>query len=242
MELPAVQQPRVDLLCRLANGELLHIELQSANDPQMPLRMAEYALHIYRIFGRFPRQIVLYVGDAKVTMPTKLRGSRFLFHYTLIDLRELSAEPFLNSPRIADNVLAILLNVKDRKAAITQILSSIAKLEGPDRDGALAQFLILSGLRKLSADISRQVSQMPILNDIMDHEVLGPVLQKGLEQGIEQGTHQSHVTLLRRLIEKRFGLLSPATAQRLSQLSTAQLESLADRILDAPTLDSLLTP
>ncbi|MES1261673.1 MAG: hypothetical protein ABUS49_08055, partial [Acidobacteriota bacterium] len=62
VELPKVQNRRVDLLAELTSGELLHIELQSAGAPDMPLRMLEYGVGIWRRYGRFPRQLVLYVG------------------------------------------------------------------------------------------------------------------------------------------------------------------------------------
>src|SRR5205807_9669039 len=72
VELPEVQQTRVDLLGESADETqgLLHLELQSTNDPQLPLRMAEYSLRVYRRFERFPQQIVLYVGEAEMRMPT----------------------------------------------------------------------------------------------------------------------------------------------------------------------------
>ena len=54
-ELPKVEQIRVDLLGETADGELIHIELQSTNDPLTALRMMEYSLRVYRLFGRFPR-------------------------------------------------------------------------------------------------------------------------------------------------------------------------------------------
>jgi hypothetical protein len=57
-ELPQVRNPRVDLLGETTDGRLVHIELQSTNDPDMALRMAEYAWAIYRKFGQFPEQIV----------------------------------------------------------------------------------------------------------------------------------------------------------------------------------------
>jgi hypothetical protein len=50
---------RLDLLGETVDGGLVHVELQSGNDATMPLRMAEYSLGIFRLFGRFPRQIVL---------------------------------------------------------------------------------------------------------------------------------------------------------------------------------------
>jgi len=69
-----VQQTGLDLLFESAQSipELIHLELQSTNHPQLPLRMAEYSLRVYRKFQRFRRQIVLYVGDAKMRMPAEL--------------------------------------------------------------------------------------------------------------------------------------------------------------------------
>ena len=48
VELPEVRNTRVDLLGETATGDLIHIELQSTNDPDMPLRMAEYCLRVRR--------------------------------------------------------------------------------------------------------------------------------------------------------------------------------------------------
>ena len=64
VELPKVQNRRLDLLGEAIDGSLVHLELQSGNDPSMPLRMAEYCLAVYRLYGKFPRQILLYVGKA----------------------------------------------------------------------------------------------------------------------------------------------------------------------------------
>src|ERR1700737_2508520 len=89
VELPKVQNPRVDLLGDADSGALVHIELQSTNDPSMPLRMAEYALAIFRQLGRLPKQIALYVGMPAVRMETRLAGPGFAFEYELVDIRSL---------------------------------------------------------------------------------------------------------------------------------------------------------
>ena len=68
VELPKVQNRRLDLLGETADRELLHLELQSTNDQEMPLRMAEYCLAVFRQYQRFPRQVLLYVGEAPLTM------------------------------------------------------------------------------------------------------------------------------------------------------------------------------
>src|SRR5438876_9594529 len=75
VELPKVQNTRVDLLGETADASLVHLELQSGNDSTMALRMAEYCLGVFRLFERFPRQIMLYVGEAPLRMVNELRGS-----------------------------------------------------------------------------------------------------------------------------------------------------------------------
>jgi len=89
VELPKVRNPRMDLLGEMADGGLLHLELQSGNDAEMPERMAGYALGAYRRSRRFPRQIVLYVGERALGMKPELAGPRFAFSYELRDIRAI---------------------------------------------------------------------------------------------------------------------------------------------------------
>src|SRR6266446_6563009 len=89
VELPKVQNLRLDLLGEAADGSLVHLELQSGNDTTMPLRMAEYCLGVRRRFGKFPRQILLYVGEALCSMDSELRGPDQSMRYRTIDIRDL---------------------------------------------------------------------------------------------------------------------------------------------------------
>src|ERR1041385_7731827 len=73
-ELPKIQNLRVDLLGKTVEGSLVHLELQSSNDSVMALRMAEYCLGIFRLFGRFPHQVLLYVGEPALRMESELRS------------------------------------------------------------------------------------------------------------------------------------------------------------------------
>jgi len=87
VEFPEVQSTRVDLLGETAAGGLVHIELQSNNDAIMALRMAEYCLRVYRVFGKFPRQVLLYVGEDPMRMQAELTSPGFSFRYRMIDIR-----------------------------------------------------------------------------------------------------------------------------------------------------------
>src|SRR5580693_1955065 len=92
VELPKVQNPRLDLLGETGDGQLIHLELQSGNDSTMPLRMAEYCLGVFRLCGRFPQQVLLYVGEARMRMPAELRGGGLSFEYRAIDIRSLDGD------------------------------------------------------------------------------------------------------------------------------------------------------
>jgi len=236
IELPQVRTRYVDLLGVSADGDLIHIELQSWNHRKMAFRMAEYALAIYRQFGRFPKQIVLYVGMSKLRMAASLSGPDpaqpdFSFRYTLIDIRDLEGAPLLASEHIEDNVLAILTRLQDRVATVRRILERIATLEEPARRTMLSQLLIISGLRRLEQTIKEEAQKMPILNSILSHQVIGPAIRQGRKEGRKE--------ILRRQLEKRFGLVPDWVEDRLGSLSASELGEVAVRLLDVERLEEL---
>ena len=146
VELPKVRNPRVDLLGETADGSLVHVELQSGNDATMPLRMAEYCLAVFRLFGQFPLQVLLYVGEAPLRMESELRGVNVSFRYRTIDIRDLDGDRLLESEEVGDNVIAILARLRDHKEAVRKIVGRIAGLAAVERETALGQLLILAGL------------------------------------------------------------------------------------------------
>ncbi len=77
---------------------------------------------------------------------------------------------------------------------------------------------------------------MPILNDIMDHKVLG----REFKRGLQEGRHEGERKILRRQLEKRFGVIPEWVDQRLSGLSEPEIEELGVRLLDAHSLEELL--
>ena len=80
---------------------------------------------------------------------------------------------------------------------------------------------------------------MPIMEDIMDHDVIGPAIRKGLRQGRVEGRVEGQVEILRSLIQKRFGRIPPAVGERIATLKPAQLKRVGLRLLDAQRIDDL---
>ncbi len=69
---------------------------------------------------------------------------------------------------------------------------------------------------------------MPILNDILDHKVLGREFKRG------------ELTVLRRQIEKRFGAIPSWAEERLARQSPADLEELSVCVLDGGSIEDLM--
>jgi hypothetical protein len=73
---------------------------------------------------------------------------------------------------------------------------------------------------------------MPILDDIMDHDLLGPAIRRGRIKGAQ--------TIVMLQLEKRFGAVPAWARQRLEAMSTTDIEEAALRLLDARSLEELL--
>ena len=84
---------------------------------------------------------------------------------------------------------------------------------------------------------------MPILDDIMDHDLFGPIFREGkLEgklEGRQEGRQEGELAVLRRILTLRFGKIPAAIDERLSKLSTAELDDLTPRLLNAKSIEEL---
>ncbi len=239
VELPRVTQHRVDLLFEvMPTLELIVIELQSFNDPRLPLRMAEYALLVAQIYQRFPALYVLYVGSDRLSM-AELVTPCLTCRFKIIDIRDWDAETLLQGKHPADAVLAILGSHSERPETIRRILRRIGKMKAEDRNIAFSKLLILAGMRNLAGEVQQEAKRMPIHYDIRDHEVFGPVIRQERAEGEKAGRLQEAVSLLQRQMTARFGTLPTTTTRRLAKLTLPELEDLAIRFVTAKKVNDL---
>ena len=242
-----VEAPRVSTRQVVAggmpDGNLVHIELQSRNERDFPLRMVEYLFGIGRQYGRLPRQVALYVGEAPLRMKDRVEGPDVSVRFHLVDIRDLDGERLLASANIGDNVLAVLTKLSELPKAVRRILERIAAGSPEERDQALAELIIIAALRKLTGQVKREAEKMPILNDFMndivEDEVIGPLIRKRLVQGRVEARVEGQVEMLIDQIEKRFGRSRPLSASRITALKPAQLQRAGLRLLDAQRIEDL---
>ena len=129
---PKVEELKADLLVKLEGGDIFHLELQTANDSLISIRMLKYYTYLYSSYNKEPLQTVLYIGNNYLNMPDSIRNKHLSFDYELKDIKDINCIDLLNSDDLNDNILSILCKTDDAKALILEITSRIAKLNKND--------------------------------------------------------------------------------------------------------------
>ncbi len=239
-ELPEMRNHRADMVGRTEQGEIVHLEFQSSNEPFMEVRMAAYYIDLVQKFGHHVRQVLVYVGRDRLRMQDRYESPAMSFRYSLVDIRSLDGERFLSSPAVGDQILAVLMRLKDHRAGIRRVLVSIAGLQPRERIEALDQLLIISGLRGLEIQIEKEIQHMPVLNSLLDHKVYGREFKKGLaeglEKGMERGLEKGGTQLLHHMLVRRFKKLPKWAEARLASATHHEIEAWGEQLLEADTL------
>ena len=241
VELPRVQQRKVDLLLRLVDGTLLHIEFQTRNHRDMAARMGEYYYWLVRKFGCHVRQIVIYTGNGRLTMPSRfdLRGN--VHQFELLDLRDVSAAELLKSSRYVDNVLAFLAGGADSKQQrVWDILLKISGMRPSDRELALGFLGAISGLRDSEIIMDKEIASMGQLVDWKKNKILARLHSEGLEQGLEQGQELAYRRMLLQVIRHSFGRVPKWATERIASAKLQQLEKWASNFAGAQSVEDIL--
>ena len=241
IEFPQVRNTRADLLLETKVGDLVHLELQSGNSRDMAIRMLEYGLAALRQHRSFPTQICLYVGEKPAKMRKKLHHPHLEYSFRLVDVRDLDGERLLKSGKVDDNIVALLTRIADQRQAVRLVVQRIKRLRQSERQSALDRLVILAGLRKmLGTMVEEEVKKVPILNNILQHEILGREYKKGRQEGELIGRQKGELTILLRQLKKRFGSVPKWAEERLEKFSAKELEEVSVRLLDAKSIESLL--
>ncbi len=204
---------RVDFLARLEDESILHIEFQSFNDPNMPFRMLRYYLAILERYPSSPiKQLLVYVGNRKLRMKSRLRIRNLSFSYEILDIRQIDCKVLLESPDPMDRLLACLCKVEDEVYLIEKLIKTMESMNEEERKDYLLKALTLTELRpNLRIKLTEEVKPMPIVvrpedirlpkrklrKDILyrlgleEGEVIG--IEKGKQIGLEEGRKEGEI-------------------------------------------------
>lgn len=240
----------------------IHIEIQGQKDPAFAQRMFTYN---YRLFDRYARPIaslaVLADNDAHWKPDYygfNVLGCSHQLNFPVAKLLEYESE--LEQLEKHPNPFAIITaahlrtrqtkhNPESRYRA-KQALVRLLYRQGWEKQRILDLFAVLDWMMRLPDWLEQQLwqdiqliegeTQMPYVTSV-ERLATERGMQKGVKKGVQQGRQQECLALVTRQLRRKFGR-EPALDNALTQLSLyslAELEELADALLDFNNIEDL---
>lgn len=237
-ELITVGNLHPDVLFETDDGALIHTELQGYRQDDFAARNLLYYALVLRDYGRAPIQIVFWLGPGKVGVGEGLSHPPALeYRYRVIDVREIDGDWLLENGDLDESIFAILCRLRDQREAVAEILRRISRQPLAQRREAVAELLILSGLRGLKALVQEEIKRMPVSIDIHENEFLEEIYQEGLEKGLEKGAAAAAQEILLEVLEQRFGSLPDEARARIQTADLATIRQWTRRLGSVTTLE-----
>ena len=230
---------RADALILLQSAALvLHIEFQTEPRAEIPFRMADYRLRVYR---RYPNkrmhQVVIYLKPTSSELVYQesfdIPGTRHQFQ--AIRLWEQPEELFYQSPGLLP--LAVLSQTENKRETLRGVAQRIEQIEERrERSNVAASAAILAGLV-----LDKKVIEGLLRQEIMRESVIyQEIIAEGEAKGRAEGKQEGEVSLVLRILKKRLGQVSQELEKRIQTLSIEQLEDLGEALLDFTSEADLL--
>jgi predicted transposase/invertase (TIGR01784 family) len=231
--LEPIRADSITLLC--THDLILHVEfqVQVVTDPPLPLRMLDYWVRLHRLYRLPIIQVLVLLKQPKAgtVIDTEFRLGQTQHSYRVVRMWEQSPELFLQDSALTP--LAVLAAAENPRQLLAQVSQRVDMIEalGQRQEAAVCSQL-LAGLR-FNKQLVQQFFREGIMREsVIYQDILREGLQQGLEQGLEQGKQQEGVALVLRQLTRRIGALASEVQERIRGLSIAQLEDLAEALLD----------
>ncbi len=234
---------RADALILLQSAALvLHIEFQTEPQAEIPFRMADYRLRVYR---RYPNkrmhQVVIYLKPTSSELVYQesfsIPGTRHEFQ--VLRLWEQPEELFWQSTGLLP--LAVLSQTGDRRRTLREVAQRIEQIrERRERSNVAASAAILAGLVLDKKVIEGLLRQELMRESVIYQEIRAEGKAEGIAEGEAKGKQEGEASLVLRILRKRIGQVSQDLEKRIQGLSIEQLEDLGEALLDFTTETDLL--
>ncbi len=239
--------------------EALLFVLEEETDPRRFSihRLAHYCLDLAELCGTNRVVPVVIFLNTRGHEPTRLslggdRHEYLSFRYVRCALPDLNAEDYWESSNlIARLCLSIMRWREEQKLEVyARAVRGLATLEpDPEKQLKYIDFIdIYSALddnemEQYKAQYPQENQTMATLSERLRAEGMEKGMAKGMEKGMEKGVavgvETGGRTLLIRQLKRRFGPLNTDALARLDGASQQELETWADRILDARSLNEV---
>ncbi len=195
-EFKKIEEKQADYIVKIKDinnkESILHIEFQTTNHKEMHIRMLRYLTELYRVYKMPIIQVVLYLGEEKLTMKDGISfealKTKIEYKYQLISSKELDCELFLNSNDSDMVVLSILCNLEDvdKKKFIKKVFQRLYELNRDDENSYKNFILKLEVVSELRKNLKPLIKEQAMVADKIKVENL-PSYEIGYKKGIEEG-------------------------------------------------------
>jgi predicted transposase YdaD len=249
-------------------SEIVHVEAQTAYDPNLPERMLDYAVRLWLKYRLPVRSYVLLLTNRKLgdkipaNMASVSAGDlRVDLSYAPVRLWRLSAQEALELDR--QNLLPFVPLMRGGERELETGVQRLAAVpDDKQREELSLHFLVLGGLRYNEEDLldlMGESAMIPIdqLKESSFYQYilregreeglkkglktgLKKGLKKGREEGREEGRRDGAARILLRLMERRFGKLSRSARSKIEKADAATLEQWSVQVLEASSVEDAL--
>jgi hypothetical protein len=251
-DVTAREQYEADLIvkCQFRGQEtcfLIHIENQSYVQADFGQRMFRYFSRLYEKFGIPVYPIVVFSQDTprtqqpnifEVGFPNKVVLS---FNYEVIQLNRLNWRDFLQQENPVASALMAKMKIapEERPRVKSECLRLLATLRlNPAKTKMISGF-VDTYLKLNAAEEDIFKAEIAKFEPVKQEEVM-EIVTSWMQEGIEVGKLEGEFAIITRQLNRRIGLVTPELQERLKQLSTTELEDLAEALFDFSSMDDLL--
>lgn len=230
---------RVDSFIFLQSEDLiLHIEFQTDPKEDIPFRMADYRLRIYRWLPRKRvYQVVIYLRKNQ-SAAVKINTFELLelqHRYNVVRLWEVPSETFLDVSGLLP--FAVLSQTDNPEKVLQQVARQIEKIsDNIERNNIAASTGIIAGLVLNQSIIKRLLKEEIMKESVIYQEILA----KGITEGEILGFKKGEANLILKQINRRVGNISTDWINKIQELSLEQLEDLGEALLDFTSQSDLI--
>jgi predicted transposase/invertase (TIGR01784 family) len=216
---------RADALIYTGNNLILHLEIQTSPDPNIPFRLLDYRTRIYRKYpDKQVKQVVIYLKPTNSVQvyQTKFEIPGTVHSFEVVRLWEQPTELFLTTPGLLP--LAVLSNTLNHEATLQQVARIIDQQVDPKTQRAITDIAaILAGLI-----LDKELISRVLRRDIMQESVVyQEILQEGVQKGRQEGITQAKSIIAKNLLSIGIPVEQVAIATELSLEEIKQINDLS---------------
>lgn len=229
---------RADSLIFLqSSNQILHLEFQTQPKPELPFRMVDYFVRLYRRYPQVSiRQIIIYLRPSRSEWVYQTTFVADNLRHKFEVMRMWEQDPDALQGQWGLLPFLALAQQADPTQTLRAVANRIRQI--PDiaiRGDITAATAVLAGIALEREVIRRILGEMNMRESVIYQEWREEALKEGLEQGLQQGMQaglqqgKREVTL--RQLNRKLGSLPPEVTTRIQSLSLSQVERLADDLL-----------